>query len=63
VAPGLARILRNYLADHVFGPEWAERVNEVRKARDKWRGEGLSIAKLGAAITDFIRTRGWLRPN
>jgi precorrin-2 dehydrogenase/sirohydrochlorin ferrochelatase len=63
VAPGLARILRNYLSDHVFGPEWAERVNEVRAARDRWRGEGLSIAKLGAAIADFMQARGWLRPH
>jgi precorrin-2 dehydrogenase/sirohydrochlorin ferrochelatase len=63
VAPGLARILRNHLSDHVFGPEWSARVNEVRAARDRWRGEGLSTAKLGAAIADFMRTRGWLRPR
>lgn len=63
VAPGLARILRNHLADHVFGPEWAERVNEVRTARDKWRAEGMSIAKLGTAIADLMRARGWLRPD
>ncbi len=63
VAPGVARILRNHLRDHVFGPEWAEHVNEVRVERDKWRGEGLSMAKLGAAISDLMRARGWLTPK
>jgi precorrin-2 dehydrogenase/sirohydrochlorin ferrochelatase len=60
VAPGLARILRDFLADHVFGKEWEGRVNEVRTVRDKWRGEGLSMAQLGTAIGDFMRARGWL---
>jgi precorrin-2 dehydrogenase/sirohydrochlorin ferrochelatase len=60
VAPGLARILRDFLGEHVFGKEWESRVNEVRAARDKWRGEGLSMAQLGTAISDFMRARGWL---
>lgn len=60
VAPGLARILRDFLADRVFGTEWENRVNEVRVMRDKWREEGLSIAKLGTAIGNFIHARGWL---
>ncbi|TAL00347.1 MAG: hypothetical protein EPO08_13970 [Rhodospirillaceae bacterium] len=59
-APGLARILRDHLAAHVFGAEWSARVNEVSLARDGWRREGLPMAKLGEAILSFIRTRGWL---
>ena len=39
--PGLARALRESLADQ-FGPEWTERLKELGLARAKWRSEGLS---------------------
>jgi len=59
-APGLARILRDHLAGHVFGAEWGARVSEVSLARDSWKRDGLPMAKLGEAIVDFIRKKGWL---
>jgi len=60
IAPGLARVLRDYLGERVFGPEWAGRVEEIAVARDKWRGQGLTMATLGSAIVDYIKSRGWL---
>src|SRR6202012_3079716 len=40
-APGLARALREVLADE-FGPEWTGRLRELAQARAKWRSQGLS---------------------
>lgn len=60
-AAGLARHIRAYLEGHVFGPEWAARVDEVAAARRKWKQEGLSFADLGKAVADFVTARGWLK--
>jgi len=59
-APGLARILRDYLATRVFGAEWSARVEEMSKMRQRWKQDGLPLPKLSNAIHDFLRTRGWL---
>ena len=58
-APGLARILRDYLSLKVFGPEWRERVEEVAAARAAWKKAGQGAEKLRDAITAFIHDRGW----
>jgi precorrin-2 dehydrogenase/sirohydrochlorin ferrochelatase len=60
-AAGLARHIRAYLEAHVFGPEWAGRVEEVAAARRKWKQEGLSIVDLGKAVADLVSARGWLK--
>lgn len=60
-AAGLARILRDYLAERVFGPEWEERVRDVANARLMWKKHGLTMDKLGAAIADMVKSRGWLK--
>ena len=60
-AAGLSRILRDYLGAKVFGPEWAERVDEIAAARLAWKKQGLGMAKLGEAITDMVKSRGWLK--
>jgi precorrin-2 dehydrogenase/sirohydrochlorin ferrochelatase len=39
-APGLARILREYL-ETLFGPEWNDILESVATARQQWRSEGL----------------------
>src|SRR5690348_6184155 len=39
--PGLARALRESLADQ-FGPEWTSRLKELGRARAKLRAQGLS---------------------
>jgi precorrin-2 dehydrogenase/sirohydrochlorin ferrochelatase len=59
-APGLARVLRDHLGDRIFGPEWAVRVQEIAGVRQRWRAEGMSMVKLGEAIVDYIKSRGWL---
>lgn len=60
-AAGLSRHIREYLETHVFGPEWAARVDEVAAARQKWKQEGLSFAALGKAVGDLVTARGWLK--
>jgi len=60
-AAGLARHIREFLETHIFGPEWAERVEEVAAARRKWKQEGLKFAELGKAVAGLVAARGWLK--
>jgi len=60
-AAGLARHIREFLEAHIFGPEWAARVDEVAAARRKWKQEGLQFAELGKAVADMVTARGWLK--
>ncbi len=57
--PGLARALREALADQ-FGPEWTTRLKELGLARAKWRAEGLSPAQVSQNVRDMIAAMGWL---
>jgi precorrin-2 dehydrogenase/sirohydrochlorin ferrochelatase len=57
--PGLARALREMLAD-TFGPEWTARLKELGQARAKWRSEGLSPSQVSQKVRDLIASRGWL---
>lgn len=57
--PGLARALREVLADQ-FGPEWTTRLKELGLARAKWRAEGLSPAQVSQNVRDMIAAMGWL---
>jgi len=57
--PGLARALRESLADQ-FGPEWTERLKELGLARAKWRSEGLSPREVSHNVRALIARMGWL---
>jgi precorrin-2 dehydrogenase/sirohydrochlorin ferrochelatase len=57
--PGLARALRECLADQ-FGPEWTERLKELGRARAKWRAEGLSPREVSHHVRELISRMGWL---
>jgi len=58
-APGLARALRESLAEQ-FGPEWSERLKELGLARAKWRAEGLSPGEVSHHVRELISRMGWL---
>jgi precorrin-2 dehydrogenase/sirohydrochlorin ferrochelatase len=58
-APGLARVLREWLLD-AFGPEWTGRVKEIGTARARWRTAGLGPSEVAQNIRDRIREKGWL---
>jgi precorrin-2 dehydrogenase/sirohydrochlorin ferrochelatase len=58
-APGLARALRESLAE-AFGPEWTGRLKELGRARAKWRAEGLPPAEVSRKLRDLVAQRGWL---
>ena len=58
-APGLARVLRETLADQ-FGPEWTSRLKELGQARAKWRSQGLSPREVSQNVREMIARMGWL---
>ncbi|HEY2010577.1 MAG TPA: NAD(P)-dependent oxidoreductase [Rhizomicrobium sp.] len=57
--PGLARALRERLADE-FGPEWTARLKELGAARAKWRSQGLSPNEVSQHVRELIARMGWL---
>ena len=57
--PGLARVLRERLADD-FRPEWTARLKELGAARAKWRSQGLSPQDVSRQVRDLIARMGWL---
>ncbi len=61
-SPGLAKRIRRYL-EGLFGPEWADRVDDVAARRTVWRSAGADMATLGRRTDALIARRGWLRPD
>jgi precorrin-2 dehydrogenase/sirohydrochlorin ferrochelatase len=57
--PGLARVLRECLADQ-FGPEWTVRLKELGLARARWRSEGLTPREVSHNVRELIARMGWL---
>lgn len=57
---GLSRILKDYLKDHVFGPEWAERVDDLGTRRAAWVAEKLPFADLKKRVEDYVQEKRWL---
>ena len=57
--PGLARALRESLADQ-FGPEWTVRLKELGLARAKWRAQGLSPREVSHKVREMIAQMEWL---
>src|ERR1700733_15351507 len=58
-APGLSRLLREWLA-RVFGPEWTGRLDEAARAREGWRAEGLAPSEVSERTRDLVVRQGWL---
>lgn len=57
--PGLARRLREWLADS-FGPEWKDRLSELSAQRARWRSAGLPPAEVSQMVRSLIDEKGWL---
>src|ERR1700735_4200846 len=57
--PGLARVLRESLADE-YGPEWTVRLKEMGGARAKSRSQGLSPQEVAGQVCELIARMGWL---
>lgn len=58
-APGLSRLLREWLA-RAFGPQWTGHMDEVAAAREGWRGEGLAPDEVSRRTRDLVARKGWL---
>jgi precorrin-2 dehydrogenase/sirohydrochlorin ferrochelatase len=58
-APGLARALREHLAES-FGPEWRDRLSDLAKERARFRSQGLSPAEVSRRVRDLVTEKGWL---
>lgn len=59
MSPALARRLREFLASR-FAPAWADRLETIGAARNKWREEGLSFGEVTKNTNDLIDEEGWL---
>jgi precorrin-2 dehydrogenase/sirohydrochlorin ferrochelatase len=58
-APGLSRLLREWLA-RTFGAEWQGRMDQVARARASWRGDGLAPEEVSRRTRDMVAREGWL---
>ena len=58
-APGLARALREYLAES-FGPEWRQRTGELAAERARYRSQGLAPAEVSRKVRALVAEKGWL---
>ncbi len=58
---GLSRILRDFLRDHVFGQEWAERVDDLGVRRAGWVAQNLAFEDLKDRVEAYVDGQGWLR--
>jgi precorrin-2 dehydrogenase/sirohydrochlorin ferrochelatase len=58
-APGLASVIRQNL-EACFGPEWAERVDEVASLRAEWRQAGIAMPEAARRIAALAASRCWL---
>lgn len=57
-APALAAAIRAWLAD-AFGPEWADRLEDVAALRAKLRDSGAAPAEVVRGIGDYLAASGW----
>lgn len=58
-APGLSRILREWLEDR-FSGEWTARLGDLSAARSGWREDGLSPNQVSQKTRDLVAKKGWL---
>lgn len=59
-APGLAAVIRRDLEAR-YGPEWAERVEDIRRKRRQWQQQAVPIPEAARRINDIVETAGWLK--
>jgi precorrin-2 dehydrogenase/sirohydrochlorin ferrochelatase len=57
-APGLARLVREFLAER-FGPEWSAYLDQAGRSRARWRSEGLAGADLTRRTRALAEERRW----
>ena len=58
-APGLAKLLREWLSDR-FGPEWNGYLDQASDARMAWRAAGASAPELSRRTRALAAARQWL---
>jgi precorrin-2 dehydrogenase / sirohydrochlorin ferrochelatase len=58
-SPGLSRLLREEL-EHLFGPEWSERMDEIARSRSDWRAAGIDPGGVSERTRALVKSRGWL---
>lgn len=58
-APALSAAIRGWLED-AFGPEWAERLDEVAALRARLRAEGASPGEVVHGVGGHLAAAGWL---
>jgi precorrin-2 dehydrogenase / sirohydrochlorin ferrochelatase len=58
-APGLARLLREWLAKR-FGPEWSIYLDQAGQSRAAWRAEGATGADISRRTRALVEERNWL---
>jgi len=58
-APGLARMLREHLAEN-FGPEWRDRLRDLAAERARLRSQGLPPAEVSRKVRERVGEKGWL---
>jgi precorrin-2 dehydrogenase/sirohydrochlorin ferrochelatase len=57
--PGLARLLREWLAAR-FQPEWSARLDELGAERAAWRSQGLTPTQVSANVRALVARMEWL---
>ena len=58
-SPGLSRLLREEL-EHHFGPEWADRMDEIARSRSGWRTAGIDPGGVSERTRALVKEKGWL---
>ncbi len=56
--PGLTVAIRERL-ERRFGPEWAERVESLARARAGWKSEGAGFGELRRRTREWLDRQGW----
>jgi precorrin-2 dehydrogenase/sirohydrochlorin ferrochelatase len=58
-APGLARLLREWL-ERAVGTEWQDRLERLAVMRAGWRSDGLGPSEVSRRIRELVVREGWL---
>jgi precorrin-2 dehydrogenase/sirohydrochlorin ferrochelatase len=58
---GLSRILRDFLGEKIFGPKWAERVDDLGARRADWVAQKLPFEDLKSRVENYVDDKGWLK--
>lgn len=58
-SPGLAKRLRQHI-EQIFGAEWAGRLDDIAKLRERWRADGVALKEISEKTDGYIDQQGWL---